>query len=65
MFAAYLAGAVVVDAILVPGLLDPFRDALDEFLYLLQLREEISAVSEILKRLINIHQNKKFDHIVC
>lgn len=32
----YLAGAIVVDAVFVPGLLDTFREALDEFLYLLQ-----------------------------
>lgn len=30
-WASYLAGAVVVDAVLVSGLLDPFREALDEF----------------------------------
>lgn len=34
----YLAGAVVVDAVFVPGLLDSFREALDKFLYLLQGR---------------------------
>lgn len=31
MSAPYLAGAVVVDAVLVSGLLDAFREALDEF----------------------------------
>lgn len=31
MSASYLAGAVVVDAVLVSGLLDAFREALDEF----------------------------------
>lgn len=40
MCGAYLAGAIVVDAVLVPGLLDPFWDAFDKFLYLLQLMED-------------------------
>lgn len=35
---AYLAGAVVVDAVFVPGLLDSFREVLDKFLNLLQVR---------------------------
>lgn len=35
---AHLAGAVVVDAVLVPGLLDSFREVLDKFLNLLQVR---------------------------
>lgn len=34
----YLAGAVVINAIFVPGLLDSFREALDKFLYLLEVR---------------------------
>lgn len=34
----YLAGAVVVDAVFVPGLLDSFREVLDKFLNLLQVR---------------------------
>lgn len=36
--ATYLAGAVVVDAVFVPGLLDSLREGLDKFLYLLQMR---------------------------
>lgn len=35
---AYLASAVVIDAVFVPGLLDSFREALDKFLNLLQVR---------------------------
>lgn len=34
---AYLAGAVVVDAVFVPGLLDSFRETLHKFLNLLQV----------------------------
>lgn len=35
---AYLASAVVIDAVFVPGLLDSFRKVLDKFLNLLQVR---------------------------
>lgn len=34
----HLAGAVVIDAIFVPGLLDSLREALHKFLYLLQVK---------------------------
>lgn len=44
---AYLAGAIVIDAVFVSGLLDPFRDALNKFLYLLQFREENSTILEV------------------
>lgn len=35
----HLAGAVVIDAVFVSGLLDSFREALDKFLDLLRVRE--------------------------
>lgn len=43
--ASYLAGAVVVDAVLVSGLLDPFREALDEFPDFLESSTQRSKMS--------------------
>lgn len=41
-----LAGAIVVDAVFVSGLFDPFWDVLRKFPYLLQFREDNSTISE-------------------
>lgn len=57
MCGVYLAGAVIVDAVFVSGLLDPLREALNKFLDLLQLREDYPTILEVKGRIQTFQNN--------